>query len=418
MVSAANYSITVSSGVTQVYGGRSPGGAYFPARVIQDPNYPQALSVNGSYKFPCGPGDPEGFSYLGTKQGDGTRTGGAQQAIIDAMSPGMTLYCILVRQPGDGTSDETPFVSDTYGNPVNTDILAQHHAWFSQLQAKGCYVLLHIFDDHDTADPGFGTGDTSPAAERSFLQQVVNYFEDLFNVIFIIGEEANEGFSNARVSDMASSMRDANNNILIASHQDSGVVFNHKTDSNVRLFCIQDNERSLSQFASDLDGIYSDAVSNGYIYGVTELGSTGPTGDSKRQYCWVGFMKRACMMANYQLRADTMTSAELADDTRLTNFAESTTFYTMAPRDDLIVSSSATHLLANPGSDYIALSRSYSAAIQIASMTAGTYTAHWQACDADQTATVSDISVSTGTNSFTKPGSITSNEVAVWLERQ
>lgn len=415
MVTAVNFSATVQSGARVIACGRNVAG--FAGRLIQDPNYPQSLIAGGVNKYFCGPGDPEGFFYLGTKQGDGTRSGGAQQDIINNMRAGFPLYCIAVRQPGDGASDETPFVGDTYGNSLVQAILDQWEGWLTQLEAIGVIVLFHIFDDHDTADPGFGTGDSSPAAEQTFVQALVNEFEHHRNIIFIVGEEANEGFSNARVSAIGSAMRSANDEILIGSHQESGVVFNHQTDSNVRLFAIQNNDRTVTQNHSDIAGIDSDAQTDGYLYAPTEAGSTGATGATARQLDWAWFTGGACGSCRYQQRADTMPESDKDDCTRLISFVESTPFQTMRPNDGLIVAN-IDGLRANPGGDYIAWVISYSSAIQIGSMTAGTYNAHWQACDADESVTVSDIEVTAGTNSFSKPGGITSNEVVVWLERQ
>lgn len=424
MVTATNFSVTVDAGTRVIACGREVSG--FAGRLIQDPTYPQYFSAGGQYKYPTGPGDPEGFLYLGTKQGDGTWTGGAQQSIIDAYvaAGGGRLYCIAVKNPGDevapgeGTAELTPFPSNDIANGLIEAQMVQWDGWFGQLEAAGVPVDLFIYDDHQGATPLAGGGDASPSVEQTFVQALVNRFEHRKNINFVIAEEYGEGFSVARISNIATAMRAANSEILIGNHQNSGVVFAHKTDSNVKAFKVQNNNRTRAQMYSDLTGIRADSVSNGYLIDVVEMGDTGLTGSAARLMDATIFMAGCAGSARYQQSAHTMPSSDLADCVRLSQFAESTTFYTMSPNDALKSNSNYDHLLANPGADYIAFAESLSGAVGIQSMTAGTYTAVWQACDADETATLTGVSVSSGTNTFSKPGSITSNEVFLWLSRQ
>src|ERR671918_565883 len=53
-----------------------------PGQIIIDPQHPQWLKRNaGGHVFICGPGDPEEFLYLGTRNPDGTRDGDQVQRI-------------------------------------------------------------------------------------------------------------------------------------------------------------------------------------------------------------------------------------------------------------------------------------------------------------------------------------------------
>lgn len=410
MVSAVNYSISVDSGVRRVGGGRQ---IFFPAHINQDPTYPQTLAAGSVRKFPAGTGDPEGFLYL---------SDAAQDAILDNIiaQGGDTLYVIAVRDlandKGDGSGNETPWPSNNPANGLDSTKMARWRVLFERCRDNGITVFFFYWDDHDaTSGQVFPGGDTSPSGEQTFLTALTEEFADLTNLIIMVGEEATEGFSVARVSDQAAVIRAANANALIGAHQNDGNTYLWPSNANLKIFGVQLNDYTDDDLYDELAAIWSSAVSNGYCYAFIEDGHTGPTGAAARRRGWIAFMAGACAYTIYQLDPSTATT-ELQDCKRLKTFVESTTWYTMAPNNNLIVAG-AKYLRANAGQDYLAWQPSYSAAFQISGMTAGAYTAHWQACDADQSATVSNITVTSGTNSFSKPGAITSNEVAVWLER-
>ena len=87
---------------------------------------------DGSPFFLCGPGDPEGFLYRGTRNSDGTR-GGDQKALIKklAKTSANGIYMQIIRSHGgDGSSTHNPFIYSDPALGLDEDILDQWETWF------------------------------------------------------------------------------------------------------------------------------------------------------------------------------------------------------------------------------------------------------------------------------------------------
>lgn len=188
--------LALQIGVTSLLRGASP----LPGQIIVDPQNASHLVYNrdadGDGRLdPCyliGPGDPEGFLFLGERQPDGTRRGGRQLGIIDQMRRhgGNVIYFQAVRSHGgDGADDHNPWRdSRNPGSGLDPAVIQQWRGWFDQLRDAGIAILFFVYDDG--AHP-FGDGcDAEPSpAEQAFVRDLVNAFEDYPNLIWVVQEE-------------------------------------------------------------------------------------------------------------------------------------------------------------------------------------------------------------------------------------
>lgn len=403
------------------------GGKFKP--VQQDLTYPQRLIYRGDYTFFAGPGDPEGFLFEGSKQVNGTRSDGDQDKILDYMEEfgGNVLYIMTNRSIGDGTSDENCWIDDDFNNPVNPVIMSQWHSWLRRAEQLGIIVMFFFWDDQGSGrDNPYSNGSNAavPAGELDYFTQIMNEFATYENILWVIGEEVEKEYSNARLSNQGAAIRSISDEVLIGIHQLNGAVFQLPTDTNVKFFAIQLNNRTEDELYSLMAAIWPDAVANGYCYAMTEIGDPpSPRGAAMRRTAWISLMAGCCGFSSLEMQfnatgrnglTDEEMGDELVDCQRLVDFTDSTLWQEMGPNDTDIVSN-IKHLLS--GNDHhIAWFDAYTAAAQIGNMSAGTYTIRWQSCDNDDSDETTGVVLTSGTNSFTKPALI-SNECALYIER-
>jgi len=134
-----------------------------PGQIIIDPENPSKLAYNrdidqdGSLDpfFMCGPGDPEGFLFLGKRKMDGTIEGSQQDGIINRLKEygGNSMYLQAVRTHGGDAFDsgdpdpefENPFINGDPKLGLDEDILDQWEEWFSKMDdAWHCELLLFL----------------------------------------------------------------------------------------------------------------------------------------------------------------------------------------------------------------------------------------------------------------------------------
>lgn len=171
-----------------------------PGQVIVDP-------LNGSYlvynrdlnrdgkldpAFLIGPGDPEGFLFLGERQPDGTRAGGEQATIIRRLKAegGNAIYFMAQRSHGgDGTPNQNPFVDPTQpASGLDPDILRQWQGWFVDLENAGVTAYFFLFDDGAHPFDDGCTGTVGPD-EEAYIRGIVDAFERFPNLIWVVQEE-------------------------------------------------------------------------------------------------------------------------------------------------------------------------------------------------------------------------------------
>ena len=166
-------------------------------QIIIDPDHPQWLKrQGGDHFFICGPGDPEGFLYLGERQPDGTRKG-PQDSMIRKMVRfgGNCIYMQVVRtHGGDAIKDDdkytqNPFVDSDPSKGIDEDILNQWEEWFTHMDRNGMVIYLFLYDDGAKI---WDTGDEVGPEEKAFVTQLVKRFRHHKNLIWNIGEESEE----------------------------------------------------------------------------------------------------------------------------------------------------------------------------------------------------------------------------------
>lgn len=383
-------------------------------QVVVDSSNPRWLRYNGGGPFfMCGPGDPEDFLYRGTRNGDGTRSGDQQSIINKLNSSGAnSIYLMAVRSHGgDGDSTQNPFINSDPAQGLDEDILQQWDSWLGQLDDSGVLIFFIFYDDHASI---WNTGDNVGAAEGAFITALVNRYEDLKHLIWVVAEEYGEAFSAARASNIAAGIAASDGrDHPIAVHKRNGLDFSEFADDpNIDQFAIQYTANNSGAFHSALVSAWSTA--NGrYNLNMAE-GHPDAFGSLARTRSWAVAMGGGYIMHLRWDIADTALS-DLGDCGDLVSFMEATDFNTMAPHDELTYGSS-DYVLANPGTSYIAYTSSAGSSMGIRSLTSGTYNLRWLDTDSGSTSFQIGVSVTGGDTLWSKPSGL-GTEIAVYAER-
>lgn len=384
---------------------------YLPGQVIVDPEYPQWLKYNdGGPFFMCGPGDPEGFLYRGSRNPDGTRNGD-QMALINKMigTDANCIYLMAVRSHGgDGDSDENPFVDSDPNNNLDSDILAQWETWFTEMDNNGIVIFFIFYDDGSE----IWSGNTVGSEEQHFIQTLVDSFKHHKHLIWCIAEEYSEAYSETRISNIAATIKAADDhNHVIAVHQLNGLTFDFPNDPNLDQFAIQYNENSPDGLHSGMVTAWNNAAGR-YNLNMAEAQDHG-TGSSMRLKNWACAMGGAYVMV-LGMDISGTTIGDLESCGYLRKFFEQTNFNEMSPHDEL-KSGATKYVLALSDTSYILYSDN-SGDIGVQNLSAGTYNLLWfDPVDGDQEL-ISDVNLSAGNQLFNRPASI-GNEVALYINR-
>jgi len=172
--------------------------------IVNSPNPSWFMYSDGQPFFLAGAGDPENFLYRGSRNSDGTRTGDQIELINKRQGAGVNgIYLQAIRSHGgDGDSTHNPFNNSNPAPGLDNDILNQWDMWFTQMDNNGIVIYFHFYDDNACIwECNFS--DTLPSAEVSFIQAIVNRFENHKNIIWVVAEEYEEKFSPLRVSRIA-----------------------------------------------------------------------------------------------------------------------------------------------------------------------------------------------------------------------
>jgi hypothetical protein len=274
----------------------------------------------------------------------------------------------------------------------------------------GIIIYLFFYDDSSRIWPA---GDTVGTSERDFLTAIVNRFEHHRHLVWVVAEEYQEAFTANRVSRQAAIIRAAdNNNHPIAVHKLNGLSFSEFAgDPAIDQFAIQYNQTTPAALHTGVVSAFAQA--NGrYNLNMSEATQWGQ-GATARKKAWAVAMGGAYVMGLGVDIASTPVS-DLADLGRLRTFMESTQLMGMKPRDDL-ARADTQYVLADEGSSYILYGTSVTQ-LGMQSGSAGTFRGSWFDPVTGTTVTQDSLSVSSGSNSWPRPGSI-GQEAALYLER-
>ncbi len=387
-------------------------GGPMDGQIVVDPDHPQWLRIhNAGPFFMCGPGDPEGFLYRGTRNADGTRSGD-QMALINKLA-GTGADCIYFQavrsHGGDGDSTHNPFVDSDPSRGMSEPILDQWEAWFTAMEEQDIVMYFFFYDDSARI---WNTGNTVGADERAFLRAMVNRFEHHKLLVWCIAEEYSERYTPQRVSAIAAEIRlTDDHNHVIAVHQLSGLTFDFADDPAIDQFAIQYNQSTPEALHSGMLTAWRTAAGR-YSLNMAEAANHG-TGAVMRRKNWACAMGGASVMV---LGMDIATTpvTDLQSCGYLVTFFEQTTFNDMAPHDEL-AAGATDYVLAYPGESYI-LYAGGPGDLGVTNLTAGTYSALWfDPVDGSQELATT-VNVGPGTQSFTRPDSL-GTEAALYLIR-
>jgi hypothetical protein len=331
---------------------------------------------DGRSIFICGPGDPEGFLYRGTRNADGTRNGDQMQLIQTlAATSANSIYLIAVRSHGgDGDATQNPFVAGSPSQGLNDAVLDQWETWFDALDDAGIVIFFLFYDDNARV---WDTSTTVGAPERSFIRGIVDRFEHHRHLIWCVAEEYSEALTSERASAFAAEIRAADDHDhVIAVHQRTGVSFDFPDDPSIDQFAIQHNVSTAEELHAGMVRAFSEAAGRWQLV-MAESAEHG-TGASARRKSWACAMGGAYVMV---LRMDVATTdpEDLAACGRLVEFMESTDFETMAPRDDL-AHGATTWALADSGRSYIAYAVDPAGPMGVKGLRAGLWDIRWFDC--------------------------------------
>lgn len=420
-------------------------------QIMVDPNNPMWMVYNRDNNndnkldpyFLCGPGDPEGFLYRGTRNINGTRNGDQLQLIEKLKkNGGNCLYLMAVRthggdawkdvesDPGNYPDDKhNPWVAQNPAFGLNPDILDQWEIWFSEMDKNDITIYFFIYDDAINVGEKLGwpldaSGNLHPG-EKRFFQDLVNKFEHHKNLVWCIMEEGQEIGENwqLHVSKIAETIREADDyEHVIASHQLPGGVFYHAEDPYIDQFAIQSafweagaTPDSVHNWIVDVwnraGGKYSLNLSEDKIH--QNLSKAGDR-ESIRKRSWAIAMAGSYVMV-FGMEIVNTPIEQLQDCRRLQYFFESSDFNIMAPHDELKYTGTQ-YVLAAPGESYIIYSANHSKEMGLLNMVEGKYSFGWMDCVTGKTVKENNVIVKEGNQSWNKPDDF-NNEVVLHITR-
>lgn len=393
-----------------------PAQNYIPGQIINDPDRPEWLGYYGSGPFfMCGPGDPEGFLYRGTRNPNGTRNGD-QMDLINKLTgtKANSIYLMAVRSHGgDGGSDENPFVNSDPNQGIDTDILDQWEIWFTEMDNNGIVIYFFFYDDDARI---WNTGDIVGPEEQYFIHTIVDRFEHHRHLIWCVAEEYQEKYSAARVSNIAAEIKAADDhNHVVAVHKLHGLDFSEfANDPNIDQFAIQYNKDTAEELHAGMVQAWNNAAGR-YNLNMAEIAYGGiGGGEEARKKSWAIAMGGAYVMQNGMDIENTPIN-DLEDCGRLRQFFEMTSINKMAPHDELKFGETR-YVLALPDTAYILYSDN-PGDVGVQNLGSGIFNFLWfDPVDGDQELVI-DINVPAGNQLFTRPSSI-GDEVALYMTRE
>lgn len=386
-----------------------------PGQLVIDPDDPRWLKRHGGrHVFICGPGDPEGFLYRGTRQADGTRTGD-QLELIDKLIQhgGNCIYLQAVRtHGGDAKPDTThnPFIDSDPAKGLDDRILAQWEGWFRRMDENGILIYFYFYDDSARV---WHTGDTVGPAERTFFETLVRRFKHHRNLIWIFGEESEERYTAARVRAAAEIIRAADpHGHIIGDHHLNGTMFKSwKPGGALTHFAMQMKASTGEEaHAAAVEALRIADRRYQVIYSESTL--TPATVEGMRAHAWGAAMGGLMPMMLQMDIASTPVEA-LQQCRHLQRFFEESDFYTMSPHDEL--NHGETHyVLADPGRSYIAYADTLRDELGLKALPAGRCEITWLDCVSGATRTEQQRLANKGDRTFRKPTGF-GMECAAWI---
>ncbi len=390
--------------------------------IVADPEHPAWLKhQDGRPFYMCGPGDPEGFLYRGTRNPDGTRDGDQMALINKLLGTGANcIYLMAIRSHGgDGDATHNPYVDSDLGKGLDEDILNQWETWFTAMDNNGIVIFFFLYDDG--AAP-FGKdlpagGELKPE-EAAFIDAMVGRFGHHRHLIWCVAEEYAEKLTPAHAARIAERIRQKDDRRHPAAiHQNNGISFDFTGNSAFDQFAVQWNVDTPKELHAGTVATWKNV--NGRVninmaeFVDSRFGDkpfTG-TGDSLRQKIWAIAMGGGYSMILGMDIASTPVE-DLRICGRLVRFMEATRFNLTSPRDDL-ARGDTDYVLAAPGHVYIAYADSGGKLGLL--VTAGSYRLRWFDPVKGNWVVGGDRDLKAGEMAFAKPAGF-ADEAVLYLE--
>ncbi|MFC1635932.1 hypothetical protein ACFL5Z_13920 [Planctomycetota bacterium] len=415
--------------------------AAMPGQVIVAGSNPGYLKYNGGGPvFLCGPDNPEDFLFRGKLNLDGTRSGGGQEEMIERMARAgvNAFHCQMTRMKrcnykDEGDDTHTPFVDHNPSKGLNEDVLKQWDGWLDQLEEKGIIVHLEFYNDATDVEMMGWKLDSQgnlPPDEKRWIGGIVRKFKHHKNIMWGIEESCNKLMA-ARTPHFKKigeliARTDNHNHPIVQSFvvtndpegdfPEGGITSDdYIGDPYIRVVTWlhvvphkDDFEKQHQEYLS-----YYKRDASKFVVMKNETYHHPRRGRSSRIYMWSCAMTGMHCLEAYHHADKAAEEKTLRDDGRINTFMEQTDFHKMKSRDDL-AAGSTRWVLANPGNSYIAYTYDYSGLMGVRSMTAGTYDLKWFDTVDGDTVIQTDISVTDGDVTWSKPDSM-SNEIALYI---
>ncbi|MHC4173753.1 MAG: hypothetical protein ACYST5_12535 [Planctomycetota bacterium] len=409
--------------------------------VVADPK-PGYLKYNGGGPvFICGPDNPETFLWEGMLNADGTRSGGKQEEMINRMAAaglnGFHFQMFRMQRcnfKNEGDDKHAPFIDHDPAKGLDEDVLKQWDGWLGLLEDKGIIVHLEFYNDATDVEMMGWTLDANGNLhrhERRWIEGIVNKFKHHKNIMWGIEESVNKLPPDRtphfkKIAELIAQIDNHNHPIVqsfvvpidmegdfpVGGARADVYAGDENIDVVTWLHVVPHGEDYEKQHQEYLQFYEND--SHNFIMLKNETYHHPRGGQRCRRYMWSCAMTGTHTLEAY-IGADRASADTLADVGRINTFMEQTEFYKMNPRDDL-VAGSTNWVLANPGDCYIAYTYDYSDSMGVKSMVAGTYDLMWfDTLDGD-VVKQSNVSVSWGDVTWSKPASM-SSEVALYIKR-
>jgi hypothetical protein len=414
--------------------------AALPGQVIIAGENPGHLKYNGGKPiYLAGPDNPEDFLYLGELSGDGTRSGGPQEEIIEFLgqSGANAFHFQLTRMRSCNVKDEgddthVPFIDHDPAKPLNEKVLDQWEAWLTALEAAGVIVHLEFFNDAtDVERMGWtlgGEGNLHPH-ERRWIEGVVQRFKHHRNIIWGIEESCNklprdrtEHFK--KIAQLIAET-DNHNHPIVQSfvtlydpdgdpHPDGVTSDDYVGDPHIGivtwLHLLPHGEDVEAQHAEYLRHALLDGPRFVVMKNETHYHRVDRT--TSRRQAWACVLTGMHAMEAQHNATRANRRDRILDDGRIVTFMDQTDWITMKPRDDL-ATGSTKWVLANPGVSYIAYTYDYDGPMGVWRPTAGTFDLLWFDTATGQSVKQAGVPTPPGEAGWTKPDRLGS-EIALY----
>lgn len=372
-------------------------------------------SGNGEPYFMAGSGGPEGFLYYSDAR---------RQEIVDQLIDNdvRAVYIHAVRSNGgDGGGDENPFIGNNPANGVDPAVLDEWDSYLSQLDDAGIVTWFHLYDDG--ARPFGACNANLPAAEKEFVQTIVERFRDYQHLVWLPTEEhiikacSDNSIDVEKAEALAAEIRIHDQVHPLGVHHNNGQSNQYLGNDDIDVFAQQVCQQS--QFTS-VDGIHDAGEFGEDVYVMAEchpwhkeLLDAGQR-TTLRQSFWSSVMAGGYVLFYDAWESNDPTDAMLADIGRINAFMDTTRFAETAPADQL-AAGGTKWVLGNESADvYIAYANNGPSTMGVEGISAGTYDLGWfdplTGSRVDQVVTVGQ-----GTATFPVPSQI-GNEVALSIE--